>query len=110
MFVIGKIFQKFVCSVRAGGDTMRFGIHNLLREKIEQFSDDEENIEVEETDNEEHEEEEEEDIEEEEELDKRVEEAGSDRLIESTKRSLHEEEVNKAFFKIILFIHSIYST
>ena len=76
---------------------MRFGIHNLLREKIEQFSDDEENIEVEETDNEEHEEEE--DIEEEEEeLDKRVEEAGSDRLIESTKRSLHEEEVNKAFF------------
>ena len=73
--------------------------------------DDEENIEVEETDNEEHEEEEDiEEEEEEEEEDKRVEEAGSDRLIESTKRSLHEEEVNKAFFKIILFIHSIYST
>jgi hypothetical protein len=37
---------------------MRFGIHNLLREKMEEFSDDEENIEVEDTDNEEQEEEE----------------------------------------------------
>jgi glutaredoxin len=78
---------------------MRFGIHNLLREKIEQFSDEEEeNIEVEETDNEEHEEEEEmeEMMEEEQEKD---EETGSRRLPtdrlsdEAFKSKLHADEV-----------------
>jgi hypothetical protein len=86
------------------GDTMRFGIHNLLREKIEQFSDEEEeNIEVEETDNEEHEEEEE--MEEEAEQDKEDEEANcrlpSERLAAGVfKDNLHAEEVS-TFFQIM---------
>jgi hypothetical protein len=88
-------FVKTVCFT---GDTMRFGIHNLLREKVEEFSDDEENIEVEETDIEDHEEEEEEEDEEGMEEEKRGKAHIAPELSE-TKKNFKQEEVRNNTLK-----------
>jgi hypothetical protein len=77
---------------------MRFGIHNLLREKVEEFSDDEENIEVEETDIEDHEEEEEEEDDEGMEEEKRGKAHTAPELSE-TKKNFKQEEVRKDILK-----------
>jgi hypothetical protein len=77
---------------------MRFGIHNLLREKVEEFSDDEENIEVEETDIEDHEEEEEEEDDEAMEEEKRGKAHIAPELSE-TKKNFKQEEVRNDILK-----------
>ncbi len=97
---------------------MRFGIHNLLREKVEEFSDDEENIEVEETDIEDHEEEEEEEDDEGMEEEKRGKAHIAPELSE-TKKNVKQEEVRndilkdrrvRCFFNIYSFLsYSEYS-
>jgi hypothetical protein len=78
---------------------MRFGIHNLLREKVEEFSDDEENIEVEETDIEDHEEEEEEEDDEGMEEEKRGKAHIAPELSETKKNFKQEEVRNNDNFK-----------
>jgi hypothetical protein len=90
--VIQYIVRTIVKTVCFTGDTMRFGIHNLLREKVEEFSDDEENIEVEETDIEDHEEEEEEEDDEGMEEEKRGKAHIAPELTE-TKKNFKQEEV-----------------